>query len=391
MHHLQKKMTSMTSCVGVCLPSLQFQLQFFSSSKTHSTFLYRSFKSRSSLPSFHSLPPPFHSSPFNAFSSNHSSDSPLPGRNFQFRDDGADVELRLRLPDGTSNASSSNVFVDAKDTSLSVVLAQPSGFTNLFPATRLYGRIKAADTIWFVDEEEIVLSLKKADKEIVWPDLFEEWEALKIGVAKLLKGVSVYIVGASTDINWAVAKELAEGLEYVPLQTSQLLEQAAKMSLENMLVDGEIDVVADAEAMILSNLNTHARLVVGTLGGTHGAASWQEKWKRLRAGISIWLSQSKATDEVSAEEEAQKAKEEGATAYSNAEMVVALSGWENCARPAAEGCLKALKYLLESEKGLPDKKSLYVRLGCRGDWPNIMPPGWDPSGGENKSGKVMAL
>lgn len=25
------------------------------------------------------------------------------------------------------------------------------------------------------------------------------------------------------------------------------------------------------------------------------------------------------------------------------------------------------------------KKSLYVRLGCRGDWPDIKPPGWDPS------------
>lgn len=24
------------------------------------------------------------------------------------------------------------------------------------------------------------------------------------------------------------------------------------------------------------------------------------------------------------------------------------------------------------------KKSLYVRLGCRGDWPNLKPPGWDP-------------
>lgn len=25
------------------------------------------------------------------------------------------------------------------------------------------------------------------------------------------------------------------------------------------------------------------------------------------------------------------------------------------------------------------KKSLYIRLGCRGDWPDIKPPGWDPS------------
>lgn len=31
------------------------------------------------------------------------------------------------------------------------------------------------------------------------------------------------------------------------------------------------------------------------------------------------------------------------------------------------------------------KKSLYIRLGCRGDWPNIKPPGWDPSSGANPS------
>uniref|UniRef100_A0A0D3ASZ6 Uncharacterized protein n=1 Tax=Brassica oleracea var. oleracea TaxID=109376 RepID=A0A0D3ASZ6_BRAOL len=35
--------------------------------------------------------------------------------------------------------------------------------------------------------------------------------------------------------------------------------------------------------------------------------------------------------------------------------------------------------LIISDKGLPSKKSLYIRLGCRGDWPNIQPLGWDPS------------
>jgi hypothetical protein len=31
------------------------------------------------------------------------------------------------------------------------------------------------------------------------------------------------------------------------------------------------------------------------------------------------------------------------------------------------------------------KKSLYVRLGCRGDWPNIMPPGWNPLSGKEEA------
>lgn len=67
----------------------------------------------------------------------------------------------------------------------------------------------------FVDEEEIVISLKKHDKELVWPGLLENWETLTEGVSGLLKGVPVYIVGESSDINWAVAKKLAEGLEYI--------------------------------------------------------------------------------------------------------------------------------------------------------------------------------
>ena len=35
-------------------------------------------------------------------------------------------------------------------------------------------------------------------------------------------------------------------------------------------------------------------MVVATLGGQHGAAAKREKWNTLRAGITIWLSQSTA-------------------------------------------------------------------------------------------------
>ena len=66
----------------------------------------------------------------------------------------------------------------------------------------------------FVDEEEIVISLKKLDKELAWPSLVENWESLTEGVSNLLKGVPVYIVGDSSEINWAVTRQLAEGLQY---------------------------------------------------------------------------------------------------------------------------------------------------------------------------------
>lgn len=59
-------------------------------------------------------------------------------------------------------------------------------------------------------------------------------------------------------------------------------------------------------------------------------------------------------DEEAAEEEAAKAKQEGSKAYAQADVVVALAGWdENSAKPAAEGALRALKFLLEGDKELP--------------------------------------
>lgn len=63
-------------------------------------------------------------------------------------------------------------------------------------------------------------------------------------------------------------------------------------------------------------------------------------------------------DEEAAEEEAAKAKQGGSEAYAQADVVVALGGWdENAAKPAAEGALRALKALLEADKELPSSCS----------------------------------
>jgi hypothetical protein len=67
----------------------------------------------------------------------------------------------------------------------------------------------------YVDDNEIVLSLKKMDTDLKWPALLEGWASLTTGVSELMKGTSVYVIGSSITINWAVAKELATGLGYV--------------------------------------------------------------------------------------------------------------------------------------------------------------------------------
>ena len=49
------------------------------------------------------------------------------------------------------------------------------------------------------------------------------------------------------------------------------------------------------------------------------------------------------------------------------------------AEAAATETLEALRGLLAREgQTLCSKKALYVRLGCRGDWPDLQPPSWAP-------------
>ncbi|XP_024518563.1 probable inactive shikimate kinase like 2, chloroplastic [Selaginella moellendorffii] len=298
---------------------------------------------------------------------------------YQFRDDGGELELRLQVPPDHEEISSKNVAINAHDLSLDVALMSQKGIRTLLSIPRLYSRIKPIETMWFIDEDEIVLSLKKQDVTQPWPGLLEAWEYLGKGVAGMLKATSIYIVGDSTLINSAVAKELALALGYVPLESKKLMEQLLKTSLDDYAKLEGPDAVAELECKVFETLSKQLRVVVATLGGDQGAASKPHSWRFMYAGFTVWLSRSQSQDEAGAEKEAVKAKE-GSVVYSKAETVVALSGWEDgAARDAAEGCLRALKYLIESDKELPGNKSLYVRLGARGDWPNIMPPGWDPA------------
>uniref|UniRef100_A0A2P2KEW6 Uncharacterized protein n=1 Tax=Rhizophora mucronata TaxID=61149 RepID=A0A2P2KEW6_RHIMU len=167
---------------------------------------------------------------------------------------------------------------------------------------------------------------------------------------------------------------------YTPLNTQELLETFTKQTIDSWVLAEGFDPVAAAESAILESLSSHVRTVVSTLGGKHGAAGRADKWQHLYAGFTVWLSQTEAMDEHSAKEEARRHIQDGNLAYTNADVVVKLHGWDAAhAKSVAQASLSAIKQLILSDKKLPDKKSLYIRLGCRGDWPNIKPPGWDPS------------
>ncbi|KAA8525843.1 hypothetical protein F0562_007698 [Nyssa sinensis] len=308
---------------------------------------------------------------------------------YEFSDGSSEVELRLELG-GRDIRSSKDIRVDAEETSLAIRVQNSESLNTLMETICLYDKIKPAETIWYIDDDQLVVSLKKQDPDLKWPDIMESWESLTVGVMQLLKGASINLVGDSTEINQKIAQELAVGLGYTPLNTKELLETFAKQTIDSWVIAEGSDSVAEAESAVLESLSSHVRAVVATLGGQHGAAGRADKWQHLYAGFTVWLSQSEATDENSAKEEAKRHIQDGSQAYSNADVVVKLGGWDpDYSKSVAQASLSALKQLILSDKKLPGKKSLYIRLGCRGDWPNIKPPGWDPSTGADISPSTL--
>lgn len=68
-------------------------------------------------------------------------------------------------------------------------------------------------------------------------------------------------------------------------------------------------------------------------------------------------------DEDSAKEEARRNIEDRRLAYSNADVVVKVQGWDaGNAQSVAQACLSALKQLILSDKKLPGIQSLYYRI-----------------------------
>ncbi|KAJ0970862.1 hypothetical protein J5N97_018821 [Dioscorea zingiberensis] len=322
---------------------------------------------------------------FRSFSGRHLSETAVKNKDYEFYDGVADVELRLGI--GTMGVQdSSDIFVDANETSLLVRVKASGTLITLMDTNQLFEKIKPSETIWYIDEDQLVINLKKYDTELKWPDIRESWASLTSGMMQLLKGTSIYLVGDSTEINEKVAGELACGIGYAPLFTSDLLERYVQQSIESWVISEGADSVAAAEAVVLESLSSHVRTVVATLGGEHGIARKPDKWRHLHAGFTVWLSKSEAADEDAAKEEARRNMQERNIGYTNADVVIKLGGWDvEHTQAVAQACLSALKQLLMSDKQLTGKKSLYIRLGCRGDWPDIKPPGWDPSIGVGSS------
>ena len=84
----------------------------------------------------------------------------------------------------------------------------------------------------------------------------------------------------------------------------------------------------------------------------------------MYGGVTVWL-------------DATGAETPQRGAYALAEVHVAPEAIAAAGSDAASVVLGAIESLIDADAQLVGKKSLYIRLGARGDWPHLAEPGDD--------------
>ncbi|GMH45433.1 hypothetical protein BSKO_13390 [Bryopsis sp. KO-2023] len=196
-------------------------------------------------------------------------------------------------------------------------------------------------------------------------------------VAEMLSSANVVIIGDDAEFNQNLVTVLSPLLEYAPIFTPQLLEQLTGSSVTDMMEKDGPDEVGAAEAVALESLSSHIRCCISTCGDGIGGAAREACWRHLYGAVTLWLD--------TREEDNASQPQHDAYALCDLHVKVKTSGEDKSdgggmevAKATIQEVLPALETFLKNNDGLCKKKALYVRLGCRGDWPDMKPPDWAP-------------
>jgi hypothetical protein len=94
----------------------------------------------------------------------------------------------------------------------------------------------------------------------------------------------------------------------------------------------------------------------------------------------VWLDDVPSAQKAEAAGEGEDAMPQR-EAYALADIHLIMSSPEVGTEAAAVGiaiqALGAVQQMVDGDPQLSGKKGFYVKMGCRGDWPVLQPPGWD--------------
>lgn len=146
------------------------------------------------------------------------------------------------------------------------------------------------------------------------------------------------------------------------------------------------------------SFSSYLRCVISTCGNGIGAAARAACWRYIFGALTIWIgmlrshkiqSQFTFLSFLDSGDVAETKPQD--EAYSQCDIQIRINAKsdpmsnEHSTDPSALASailpqvLSAIKSKLEDESELCKKKGLYIRMGCRGDWPNIEPPDWTPT------------
>jgi len=189
-------------------------------------------------------------------------------------------------------------------------------------------------------------------------------------VAERLGAISVVVVGDNAYANQQMAQRLGRALGYVSMDTGAIIEQATGQPVRDIVAAEGPTALAVAELQVASALSTQLRACISTCGGGVGVAAREKGWRYLFGQVAVWLD-----DNPNGSEEA--APQRGAYGLAEIRVVVPTINKESL-DDAARQVLKGIKDYTKRDADMPKRKGLYIKLGCRGDWPNIQHPDWRP-------------
>ena len=223
--------------------------------------------------------------------------------------------------------------------------------------------------------------------------LSSELKALAAKVGGELGGVDVFLVGRPGCGKFATARALAPLLGYAPLDFWGLTQSALAAALAREVdpeavpdsgeAGGVEDEVSGAERQLAAELSTFVRVVCAV---SSGACASERNWAKLHAGVTVWMRPEDGA-EFEDSESCLPAHAFGGYAddadrvdacFAPAEVVVTPVAGDTPELLAAR-VLAGVGRLLDANRDtnpltLAQRKALYLKLGARGDWPNIQMP-----------------
>eukprot|EP01025_Chloroclados_australasicus_P041452 TRINITY_DN4389_c0_g2_i1.p1 TRINITY_DN4389_c0_g2~~TRINITY_DN4389_c0_g2_i1.p1 ORF type:complete len:247 (+),score=27.29 TRINITY_DN4389_c0_g2_i1:93-743(+) len=172
-----------------------------------------------------------------------------------------------------------------------------------------------------------------------------------------LCGSSIILLGHNTQLQNDLAINLAAELQYSPLLFQSIIDKYNKKNEEEEGKELSQDEIVDLEKQVIESASTQLRCCIATTGS--GAAFDEEFHKFLYGHMIIHI------DKEDYEKNLEKAEirlkiDEDFDVNSQDDI-----------EELKQDVLDAIINKLLHNRDLPKRKQLYIKLGCRGDWPDI--------------------